>query len=347
MLLSIKRLKEKAKCTLGYGPFAKNWFIATASLLFISVLTLPLFIIVGPVSYGIYRIFKHLDEHKEFKIKDNILAGFNENFSDSSVLAIAESLYLFLWSCLLFIPGIIKSYSYAMSMYILEKNPKTTWDEAHKFSKKLMDGNKWTLFVLDLSFIGWYLVGFLCFGVGFLFVKTYHKLTRYYFFETLYESSLPFEDGCLKIMNNKKESYISTNELNTNIEMIDKLYSMKQSGALVEDEYNQLKKMLISPFLIDETVSSQQDLSNYGKVDVDKKPLQTEDSDSHKEKIFKNIKCKYLFSNKAELIIAIASMVLLAISAILFYHYLFIRLLARKDVTIFISSFINIIVGPR
>lgn len=65
------------------------------------------------------------------------------------------TLKIFLWSLLLIVPGIIKSYEYRMIPYILSENPGMDSKEAFAMSKSLMDGNKWAVFVLDLSFFGW------------------------------------------------------------------------------------------------------------------------------------------------------------------------------------------------
>ena len=88
-----------------------------------------------------------------------------------------KDIYLFLWSLLFIIPGIIKSYSYRMVPYILTENPQMGANEAITLSRKMMDGHKWRAFVLDLSFIGWYLLGLLAFGIGVLFVNPYKYST--------------------------------------------------------------------------------------------------------------------------------------------------------------------------
>ena len=67
-------------------------------------------------------------------------------------------LYIALWSLLFIIPGIIKSFSYAMAPYILAEHPEMTASEAITESRHMMDGNKWRLFCLDFSFIGWSLL---------------------------------------------------------------------------------------------------------------------------------------------------------------------------------------------
>lgn len=85
-----------------------------------------------------------------FSQKHRIGAGFCMNFF--------VGLFTFLWSLLLVIPGIVKSYAYAMTPYILSEHPDMPATEAITASKELMDGNKFDLFCLELSFIGWNLL---------------------------------------------------------------------------------------------------------------------------------------------------------------------------------------------
>jgi uncharacterized membrane protein len=69
-----------------------------------------------------------------------------------------RGLYTFLWTLLFIIPGVIKAYSYSMTPYILAEHPEMTASEAITESRRIMDGNKWRLFCLSLSFIGWSLL---------------------------------------------------------------------------------------------------------------------------------------------------------------------------------------------
>lgn len=88
-----------------------------------------------------------------------------------------RDIYNMLWSLLLLIPGIIKAYSYRMVPYILTDNPSMGADNAITLSRKMMDGNKFDAFVLDLSFLGWYLLGILAFVVGITLVYPYYYAT--------------------------------------------------------------------------------------------------------------------------------------------------------------------------
>lgn len=80
-----------------------------------------------------------------------------------------RDLYVFLWSLLLVIPGIVKSYEYRMVPYILAENPNISRERAFQLSKQMMDGRKWDAFVFDFSFLGWrILASFVVIGHVFL-----------------------------------------------------------------------------------------------------------------------------------------------------------------------------------
>ncbi|MBE5940084.1 MAG: DUF975 family protein [Lachnospiraceae bacterium] len=91
--------------------------------------------------------------------------GFANNYKNVVNVMFFRYIYTFLWSLLFIIPGIIKSYEYRMIPYLLAENPDMTKDEAFALSKRMMDGNKWDAFVLDLSFIGWNLLSICTCGI--------------------------------------------------------------------------------------------------------------------------------------------------------------------------------------
>lgn len=88
-----------------------------------------------------------------------------------------RSLFTFLWTLLLIVPGIIKSYEYYLVPYILQDDPQMNYRDALALSKDMMDGYKWNLFVLQLSFIGWEILGGLCCGIGLMFLEPYKEAT--------------------------------------------------------------------------------------------------------------------------------------------------------------------------
>jgi uncharacterized membrane protein len=73
-------------------------------------------------------------------------------------LSILMEVFIFLWALLLFIPGIIAAYRYRMAVYLLIENPGMSALDCIRESKRMMDGHKAELFVLDLSFLGWNLL---------------------------------------------------------------------------------------------------------------------------------------------------------------------------------------------
>lgn len=96
-----------------------------------------------------------------------------------------RSLYTFLWSLLFVIPGIVKGYAYRMVPYILAENPGMAPSEAIAESVRLTNGQKMNMFVLDLSFIGWYILGSMVFGIGRVFVHPYVESTYAQLYLTL------------------------------------------------------------------------------------------------------------------------------------------------------------------
>lgn len=113
-------------------------------------------IIGGAGKLGYAKFNLNLVDNKDavfsdlFSQFDRLGAGFCMNF--------LTGLYIVLWTLLFIIPGIIKSFSYAMAPYILAEHPEMTASEAITESRHMMDGNKWRLFCLDFSFIGWSLL---------------------------------------------------------------------------------------------------------------------------------------------------------------------------------------------
>jgi len=100
------------------------------------------------------------------------------------------NLYIFLWSLLLIVPGIIKSYQYRMAPYIISETPTISPGDAMALSRKMSDGKKKDMLVLDLSFFGWYLLGTLACGIGTFFIHPYYEATWAQFYLVLKRQSL-------------------------------------------------------------------------------------------------------------------------------------------------------------
>ena len=95
------------------------------------------------------------------------------------------TLYTLFWGLLLIIPGIIKSLAYSMTYFISKDHPEYSIDECIEASKRMMDGHKGELFVLYLSFIGWFLLGILTLGIGYLWLIPYMDTTIAHYYEEL------------------------------------------------------------------------------------------------------------------------------------------------------------------
>lgn len=188
MLIDRIRLKKEARRQLGGHIFRDNWLYALLACFLATFIMwiVPFFAFVilgGPVTYGLCRYFIN-SKDKTGDLSD-LFKGFEENFPESLLLWIIERIFIMLWSILFIIPGIVKFYSYSMSMYILQDEKDKSWDYCHEKSMKMMEGHKMELFILDLSFLGWYIVGAICFGVGILWVLPYHAATRMNFYLSL------------------------------------------------------------------------------------------------------------------------------------------------------------------
>lgn len=95
------------------------------------------------------------------------------------------SIFTILWALLLIIPGIIKAYAYAMTPYIMKDQPELSAVDCIDRSMSMMNGYKWKLFLLDLSFIGWALLCILTLGIGMLWLNPYVYCSRAQFYEEL------------------------------------------------------------------------------------------------------------------------------------------------------------------
>ena len=134
----------------------------------IVVWTLFTLVVGGAVRLGYARFNLNLADGKAAAVSD--LFSQKGRLWDGFCLKFLQGLYVALWSLLLVIPGIVKSYSYAMAPYIMAEHPALTANEAITESRRIMDGNKWRLFCLDFSFIGWELLCVLPMLVGFSWV---------------------------------------------------------------------------------------------------------------------------------------------------------------------------------
>lgn len=143
-------------------------------------------IIITPAfALSVIRVYLNLTKDCAPQVKD-AFCGFDD-FWSAFKLQFLVGLFTFLWSLLFIIPGIIKSYSYSMSTYILAENKGKPALECIKESKIMTDGHKMELFVLSLSFLGWAFLSALTFGLVGIWAVPYMQAT----FANAYNSLKP------------------------------------------------------------------------------------------------------------------------------------------------------------
>ena len=151
--------------------------------------------VASPIIVGKNRYFM---EHRAFDSKFERLFWSFKSGRYMNVVKIMfwRELKIFLWSLLFVIPGIIKSYEYSMVPYILAENPQISSERAFELSKKMTHGEKWKIFVLDLSFLGWRILGVLCCCVGEIFLQPYVEATYAELYQVMREKAhgLSFSD---------------------------------------------------------------------------------------------------------------------------------------------------------
>jgi len=146
-------------------------------------LGLAQFIIGGVVELGYSKFLLKQHDGEEAEVYD-IFSQFHR-FGDGFCQSLLRGLYIFLWSLLFIIPGIVAAFKYAMTPFIMVENPQLSASEAITASKELMDGHKAELFVLGLSFIGWAILSALTLGIGNLWLNPYINATYAVFYRSL------------------------------------------------------------------------------------------------------------------------------------------------------------------
>lgn len=146
------------------------------------------FFVTGPLTLGGYYLGLNILREKQASI-GNIFIWFSEGkrFLKSFLLYLLVNLYLFLWTLLFIIPGIIKSFSYAMTYFIINDHPEYSLNQAITESRRMMDGHKMEYFILCLSFIGWFILSCITLGIGFLWLIPYFYTTSAAFYEEIAE----------------------------------------------------------------------------------------------------------------------------------------------------------------
>lgn len=142
-----------------------------------------------PFSIGIYWYYLDLVrmESTSFEKAFSIYTD-GKTFSKVIIASIVQGIFVFLWSLLLLIPGIIKSLAYSQVFFLLRDHPQLSTLEAITESRKRMNGLKWKYFLMILSFIGWGILCLFTVGIGFIWLVPYVGTTMAAFYNDLIAS---------------------------------------------------------------------------------------------------------------------------------------------------------------
>ena len=165
---------EELEQIMSNEAFLAIFGIMMTFIIVASVMAFICLIIGGGIGVGYSRFNIDLVEGRRARLV-TVFGGLKQ-IIPALVARILRSIYVTLWSFLFVIPGIIASYSYSMMHFVMADNPDMSASEALAESKRLMKGNKWRLFCLNLSFIGWDILAIVfTLGIGMLWVTPYRE----------------------------------------------------------------------------------------------------------------------------------------------------------------------------
>lgn len=170
------------------GQSATELFLPTTPAVIGSVfsagLLLSIFVLL-PLEIGYANTTRVLYENGDTKLTANIFNLGFKNYLHNVWGYLLMTIFVLLWALLLFIPGIIMAFAYAMTPYILVDNPEMKAIDAIRKSRSMMKGHKFDLFYLELSFIGWILLSILTLGIGLIWLVPYMETTIAAFYNDL------------------------------------------------------------------------------------------------------------------------------------------------------------------
>ena len=190
-------IRAAARARLGGGIFGNYWLTALVAVVIYAALSSVLscfaigVVFFGVLSVGYAAFFLTLSRRNVADVANMLYSvKSGERFTHSILVGLFTMVFTFLWSLLFLIPGIVKSYAYALAPYLAVEREDLDARECIAESARLMEGHKWQLFLLDLSFIGWYLLGLLCCCIGIYFVEPYRQAARTEFYCSLTDAPI-------------------------------------------------------------------------------------------------------------------------------------------------------------
>lgn len=192
-MISNSQIRARAREILGNNLFSGSWLYPVLVVIIVAAISGALsatfvgpMIVSGLLSVASARYFiGRVRGNIEPSQIESSIDGIRNNVLGSLLTGILYNVFVAIGSMIFVIPGIIFSYSFSMAFYIINDHPEMTAMEALRESRRLMNGHKMQYFILNLSFIGWMLLGSLCFGVGTLWATAYMSTANAVFYEEL------------------------------------------------------------------------------------------------------------------------------------------------------------------
>ena len=199
-MISNSQIRARAREILGNNLFSGSWLYPVLVVIIVAAISGALsatfvgpMIVSGLLSVASARYFiGRVRGNIEPGQIENSIDGIRNNVLGSLLTGILYNVFVAIGSMIFVIPGIIFSYSFSMAFYVINDHPEMTAMEALRESRRLMNGHKMQYFILNLSFIGWMLLGSLCFGVGTLWATAYMSTANAVFYEELVASDASY-----------------------------------------------------------------------------------------------------------------------------------------------------------
>lgn len=157
------------------------YFAITMGLSMLPFASLLIYLVAGPFYLGLTMYFLSVVRRRPAEV-GQVFQGFQQ-FGRATGTYLLMVLLILLWMLLLIIPGIIMSYAYMMTFFILADDPQVGMREAMRRSVDMMRGHKWKLFCLYFRFLGWALLAMLTCGIGYLWLVPYMQAALTHFYE--------------------------------------------------------------------------------------------------------------------------------------------------------------------
>lgn len=173
------------------GDFAK--ILNVYSVIFLLLAAVAFFVLGSIIEMGYCRFNLDLVDKEEVSI-GTLFSCFSE-WRTTAAARFLQYFYIFLWSLLFLIPGLIASFNYAMVGFVMADHPEMLASEVLSYSKDIMYGNRMRLFWLYLSFIGWHILSILSFGIGYIWVTPYIQASLAAFYREITFEGVDASEG--------------------------------------------------------------------------------------------------------------------------------------------------------